>query len=159
MLPASGQSRRNGHDAAGILLPVIGLRPLEDHALVGGAADFERLAVEVFAAKREGLAQPHPRVGEDADHCLAWPRSLGEAVHLLEAEDADRPGLLLRSWIVRSDPNTLERVEVRHFIGNRVLGHRRKRTHDADDAGSRPSLDSEHVVDQGEDVTAAQLAH
>ena len=28
---------------------------------------------------------------------------LGEAVHLLEAEDPDRPALLLRPWIARTD--------------------------------------------------------
>jgi hypothetical protein len=67
--------------------------------------------------------------------------------------------LLLGPGIVGSDPDSLERVEVGYFVGDRVLGHRRERAEDADDSRCGSSLDSEHVVDQGESVAAAQLAH
>ena len=43
-----GQGGRDGDDAAGGLLAVVGLGALEDLALVGGAADLEGLAVEVL---------------------------------------------------------------------------------------------------------------
>src|SRR3954454_24591332 len=85
-----GERWRDRDDAAGVGLAVIGLRALEDLALVGGAADLERLAVEVFAAEGQHLPQPQAAVGEDADHCLVAARSLGEAVHLLKGEEADR---------------------------------------------------------------------
>jgi len=42
---------RHRDEAAGVGLAVVGLRALEDLALVGGAADLERVAVEVFAAQ------------------------------------------------------------------------------------------------------------
>jgi len=80
-------------------------------------------------------------------------------VHLLEAKDADRSALLLGPGVVGSDPDSLERVEVGHFIGDRVLGHCRKRAQDADDSSCRSALDSEHVIDQSQSVTASQLAH
>lgn len=47
-----GEGRGNRDDAAGVGLAVVGLRSLEDLALVGGAANLEGLAVEVFPAKR-----------------------------------------------------------------------------------------------------------
>ena len=43
--------------------------------------------------------------------------------------------------------------------GDRVLGHCREGAQDADRPGGRSAFDPEHVVDQGEGVTAAQLAH
>lgn len=43
-----GEGCWNRHDAAGVGLAVVGLRALEDLALVGGAANLERFAVEVF---------------------------------------------------------------------------------------------------------------
>ena len=45
------------------------------------------------------------------------------------------------------------------FVGDRVLGHRREGAEDADDSGGGSALDPQHVVDQGEGVAAAQLAH
>jgi hypothetical protein len=42
---------RHRDDSAGVGLAVVGLRPLEDLALAGGAADLDGLAVEVFAAE------------------------------------------------------------------------------------------------------------
>lgn len=80
-------------------------------------------------------------------------------MHLLEAEDADRATLLLGSRIVGPDPDSLERVEVGDFVGDRILGHCRERAEDADDSGGRSSLNPEHVVDQGEGVPSAQLPH
>jgi hypothetical protein len=80
-------------------------------------------------------------------------------VHLLEAEDADRSALLLGPWVIGPDADALKRVQVGHFVGDRVLGHRGKRAQDGDDSGGSPALDSQHVVDQGQGVTAAQLAH
>jgi hypothetical protein len=53
-------------------------------------------------------------------------------VHFLEAEDADRAALLLRSPVVGSDPDALEGVELGHFVGDRILGHRRQRAEDTD---------------------------
>src|SRR5690349_20652020 len=47
-----GEGCRHRDDAAGVGLTVVGLRPLEDLALVGSAANLERLAVGVFAAQR-----------------------------------------------------------------------------------------------------------
>jgi hypothetical protein len=90
----------------------------------GGAADLEGLPVEVFAAQGQDLPQSQAGVGENADHCLVASGRLGEAVHLLEAEDPDRAGLFLRSWIVGPDADALERIEVADFVGDRVLGHR-----------------------------------
>jgi hypothetical protein len=124
---------------------------------VGGAADLERFAVEVFAAQGQDLPQPQAGVSEDAGHRLVAAGRLGEAVHLLEAEDADRAGLLPRSWIVRMDADALERIEVADFVGDRVLGHRRERAEDADGSGGGSAFDSQHVVNQGEGVAAAQL--
>lgn len=80
-------------------------------------------------------------------------------MHLLEAEDTDWPRFLLGSRVVGSDPDSLERVEVGDFVGDRVLGHRRERAEDADDSRCRSSLDSQHVVNQGEGMASAQLAH
>lgn len=37
---------------------------------MGGAANLESFAVEVFAAEREDLAEPEAAVGEDSGHCL-----------------------------------------------------------------------------------------
>jgi hypothetical protein len=45
------EGRRDGDDAAGVLLAVVGLSALEDPALMGGAADLEGLAVEVSGPK------------------------------------------------------------------------------------------------------------
>lgn len=45
-----GEGGGNGNDAAGIGLAVVGLGALENLTLVGGAADLEGFAVEVFAA-------------------------------------------------------------------------------------------------------------
>jgi hypothetical protein len=125
---------------------------------VGGAADLQRLAVEVIAPERQHLPQPHPCVGEAADHCLVAPSRLGEVVHLLEAEDADRTAALPCPRVVGADADSLERVEVGDFVGDRVLGHRRERAQDSDDAGGRPALNPQHVVDQGEGMAAAKLA-
>jgi hypothetical protein len=36
---------------------MVGLSALEDRALVGGAADFERLAVEVLSSEGKNLAE------------------------------------------------------------------------------------------------------
>lgn len=72
---------------------------------MGGAANLKRLAVEVFAAQGQDLAQPQATVGEDADHCLIVARCFREAVHFLEGEDADRAGLLLRPWGRWLDPS------------------------------------------------------
>jgi hypothetical protein len=69
-------------------------------------------------------------------------------MHFLEAENPDRAALLLCSWIVGADPHSVERVEVGHFVGNRVLGHRIERAQDADDSGWLPAMNSKHVVDQ-----------
>lgn len=80
-----GEGRWNRDDAAGIGLAVVGLGALE-----GGAADLERLAVEVFSAQGQDLPQSQAAVGEDADHCLESTGRLGESVHFLEGEDADR---------------------------------------------------------------------
>lgn len=138
---------------------MIGLRPLEDSTLVGGAADLEGLAVEVFATERQHLAESEPAIREDADHRLVVARRFREAVHLLEGEDADRAGLLLlRPRVVGSDANTLERVEVADFIRDRVLGHSREGAEDANRPRRGPAFDPEHVVNQGEGVTSAQLA-
>lgn len=153
-----GEGRWDGDDAAGVGLAVVGLRPLEDLALVGGTADLERLAVEVLAAQGQHLPQPQTAVGEDADHCLVATSRLGEAVHLLETEDADRPRLLPRSRVVGSDADALEGVEVADFVRDRVLGHCREGAKDADGSRSCSTFGPEHVVDQGERVTAAQLA-
>jgi hypothetical protein len=46
-----GERCWDGGDAAAVGVTVVGFRPLEDLALVGGAADLEGLAVEVFAAQ------------------------------------------------------------------------------------------------------------
>lgn len=116
---------------------------------MGGAAHLEGLAVEVFVSQGQDLPQAQPTVGEDADHCLIAPGRLGEAVHLLEAEDADRPWPLLRSRIVGSDADALEGVEVADFIRDRVLGHRREGAEDADRARGRSTFGPQHVVDQG----------
>jgi hypothetical protein len=102
---------------------------------VGGAAHLERLAVKVFAAERQHLPQPQAAVGEDADHRLVATSRFGEAVHFLEAEDADRARLLLRPRVVRADADALEGVEVADFVGDGVLGHRRESAEDADGAG------------------------
>lgn len=96
---------------------------------------------------------------KDADHCLVGTGGLGEAVHLLEAEDADRPALLLRPGVVGSDADALEGIQVGYFVGDRVLGHRRERAQDGDDSRGRSALDPEPVVDQGKRVAPTQLAH
>jgi hypothetical protein len=92
-------------------------------------------------------------------HRLVAAGGLGEGVHLLEAEDADWPSLLLCPRVVGSDSNALQWVEVGDFVGDRVLGHCRKGAEDADDTGCGSALDSQHVVDQGEGMASAQLAH
>jgi len=46
-----GEGLREGEDAAGVGLAVVGLRPLENLAVVRGAANLKRLAVEVLAAR------------------------------------------------------------------------------------------------------------
>jgi len=125
---------------------------------VGGAADLERLAVEVFAAQGQYLAQPQAAVGEDADHRLVATGRFREAVHLLEAEDADRPGLLPGPRIVGANADALEGVEVADFIRDRVLGHRCEGPEDAERPGGRSTFGPQHVVDQGERVAPAQLA-
>jgi len=125
---------------------------------MGGAADLERLAVEVFSAKRQHLPQPQTAVGENADHCLVAAGRFGEAVHFLEGEDADRSRLLLRPRVVGSDADALEGVEVADFVGDRVLGHRREGAEDADGSRGCSTFGPQHVVDQSERVTAAQLA-
>ena len=51
-----GEGCGDGDYAAGIGLAVVGLGALEDAALVGGAADLEGFAVEVFGAERQDLA-------------------------------------------------------------------------------------------------------
>jgi hypothetical protein len=71
-------------------------------------------------------------------------------VHLLEAEDADWATLLPRSRIVGANADALERIEVADFIGDRILGHRRERTENADGAGGASTFVRQHVVDQGE---------
>lgn len=141
------------------MLAVVGLGAVEDRALVGGAPDLQGLAVEVLAPEGKHLPQPHADVGEDADHRLVAAGGFGEGVHLLEAEDADLPALLLGSWVIGSDPDSLERIKVGNFVGDRVLGHRREGAEDADDSCCRSALDSQHVVDQGEGVPSAQLPH
>ncbi len=60
----------DGDYAAGVLLAVVGLGALEDPALVGDAADLEGLAVEVFRAQGQNLAEAHAGVGEGADQGL-----------------------------------------------------------------------------------------
>lgn len=112
------------------------------------AADLERLAVEVFAAQGQDLAEAQAAVGEDADHRLVAPGSFGEAVHLLEGEHSDRAGLLLRSRIVGANADALEGIEVADFVGDRVLCHRGECTQDADRPGGRSAFDPKHVVDQ-----------
>jgi hypothetical protein len=162
MRPVGVVNRRSQSSPLGpprVVLAVVGLGAVEDRALVGSAAGLQGLAVEVLASKWEHLPQPHPGVGEDADHRLVATCCLGKGVHLLEAEDADRAALLLCPWVASSDPHSLERVEVGYFVGDRVLGHRRERAKDADDSCCRSALDAQHVVDQGEGVAAAQLAH
>lgn len=42
------QRRRDRDDAAGVLLPMVGLGALEDPSLVSSAADLEGLTVEVI---------------------------------------------------------------------------------------------------------------
>ncbi len=69
-----GEGRGHRDDAAGVGLAVVGLGALEDLPLMGGTADLERLAVEVFAAEREDLAKAEAAVGEDADHRLVVAR-------------------------------------------------------------------------------------
>lgn len=117
-----GERRGNGDDAAGIGLVVVGLRSVKDPSLMGSSANLERLAVEVFAAQRQDLAKSQAGIGEDADHRLVTASGFGEAVHLLEAEDADRAGLLFRPWVVGADADALEGVELADFVGDRVLG-------------------------------------
>lgn len=51
-----GEGCRHRDDAAGVGLAVVGLGALEDPALVGGAADLERLAVE--SSRRSGSTFP-----------------------------------------------------------------------------------------------------
>ena len=50
-----GEGGGDGDEAAGVGLTVVGLRSLEDLALVSGAADLERLAFEVLAAQGQDL--------------------------------------------------------------------------------------------------------
>jgi hypothetical protein len=100
---------------------------------------------------------PRQADGINRSLCLVAAGRFGEAVHLLEAEDSDRPWLLLRPRIVSSDPDSLEGVEVADFVGDRVLGHRRQRAEDADGAGGGATFGPQHVVDQDERVAAAQL--
>ena len=89
-LEHSREGRRDRHDAAGVLLAVVDLRSLKDHALMGGATDLRSLAVEDPRDTGKLLSQPRAGCRKDTNHCLvaAGP---GEAVHLLEAEDADWP--------------------------------------------------------------------
>lgn len=47
-LEEPGEGRGDWDGAAGVLLSVVGLGALQDSARVGGAADLEGLAVEVF---------------------------------------------------------------------------------------------------------------
>ena len=56
-----GKGRWDRDDAASILLAVVGLRPLEDLALVGGAADLECLALEGFVAQGQHLPSLRPQ--------------------------------------------------------------------------------------------------
>ena len=144
--------------AAGVGFAVVGLRSLENPTLVGGAADLERLAVEVFGSEGQHLPQSQAAVGENADHCLVATRRFGEAVHFLEGEDADRSWLLLRPRVVGTDADALEGVEVADFVRDRILGHRREGAEDAYGRGSGSTFGSEHMVDQGERMAAAQLA-
>lgn len=153
------EGRGNGDDVAGVGLAVVGLGALEDLALVGGPSDLEGLAVEVFGAQRENLAEAHAGVGEGPHQCLVAARCLGEVVHLLEGEDAYGPRLLLRPWVVGPDANSLEGVEVADFVGDRVLGHCREGAENANGAGGGSTFVREHVVDQGEGVATAQLVH
>lgn len=71
--------------------------------------DPQRLAVEVLAAQGHDLAEPHAGISEDADHRLVAPCRLREAVQVAGA-----------------DADALEGVEVGHFVGDRVLSHRRE---------------------------------
>jgi hypothetical protein len=154
--PSEGRGDRD--DTARVRLAVVGLRALEDHSLMGGAANLERLTVEVFPAQRQHLAQAQTAVGEYADHRLVAPGRLGEAMHLLEGEDADRSRLLLRPRVVGSDPHALEGIEIADFIGDRVLGHRREGAEDANGSRSRSTFGPQHVVNERQRMTAAQLA-
>lgn len=108
-----GQGGRHRHHPASALLIVVGLGPLEDRALVGGAAHLEGLTVEVLGTQPQHLAQPDTGVSECADQGLVAASGLREAVRLLEAEDADRATLLLRRRITGADADALEGVESR----------------------------------------------
>ena len=158
-LEEPGEGRGDGDGAASVDLAVVGLGALEYGSLVGGTADLEGLAVEVIGAEGQDLAEAQAGVGEDTDHRLVGAGGLGEGVHLLEGEDADRAGLLLGAGVVGSDPDSLEGIEIADFVGDRVLGHRRERAEDADSSGGGSALLAEHVIDQGEGVAAAKLAH
>jgi hypothetical protein len=58
---SSIQARSRGRDdAAGVLLAVVGLGALGDHSLMGGAADLEGLAVEVFVAEGQHVPSLMP---------------------------------------------------------------------------------------------------
>ncbi|HET7443157.1 MAG TPA: hypothetical protein VFJ57_00720 [Solirubrobacterales bacterium] len=122
-------------------------RALEDLALVGGSAKAQGLAVEVLSMEWKNLAEPHAGVGEGPDQRLVAAGGLGEGMHLVEREDADRAALLLRSRVVGADSYSLERVEVADFIRDRVLGHCRERAQDSDSASRRPTFVPQHVVE------------
>jgi hypothetical protein len=55
-LRASREGRQQRDDTAGVGLAVVGLRALEDLAVVGSAADLERLVVE--DSRRKGSTSP-----------------------------------------------------------------------------------------------------
>lgn len=58
-----GEGGGDGDDAAGVGLAVVGLRALEDLALVGGAADLEGFDVEVLVAQRRPSPDWKTRIG------------------------------------------------------------------------------------------------
>jgi hypothetical protein len=105
--PREGRGHRD--DAAGVLFSVVGLRPLEDLALVGGAANLEGLAVEVFPAQRQNLTQPEPGVGEDADHCPVTAGGFAKRC-ISSKVNPDRAGLLLGLRIVAQMRRPLNRL-------------------------------------------------
>ena len=125
---------------------------------MGGAANLEGLAVEVFGAEGKDLAQTQAGVGEGPDQGLVATGGLGEAVHFLESEDADGAALLLGSRVIGADADALERVEVADFVGDCVLGHCREGAENADGAGGSSTFGLQHVVDEDQGVAAAQLA-
>jgi hypothetical protein len=117
----------------------------------------ERLAVEVRTVEPEHLAQAKTTVGDHPDERLPLTGRRREGMHLVEGE---HPRLALRlagSRVVGTDPHAPESVDVGDLVGDRVLRHRRERAQDVPRPGGGPALDGQHVGDQLECVTAAEV--